>query len=70
MIWHYVYFWFWFVFLAVLYFMPAVIAIMRAHPNRFAIGLLNILTGWTCIGWIVTLVWAFTDQSRVVPVED
>ena len=44
-----------------LYFLPTIIAWMRAHYNRIAILTLNLLLGWTVVGWIVSLVWSFTN---------
>lgn len=46
------------------YLVPAVIAACRRHSNAGAILALNLLTGWTLIGWIVALVWSFTDNVR------
>jgi hypothetical protein len=45
-------------FLAV-YFLPAIVAELGKHKNKQAILVLNLLTGWTFIGWIVALVWAY-----------
>ena len=42
--------------LAVLYFIPTMVG--WNHRNVTAIILLNILLGWTFIGWVVALVWA------------
>jgi hypothetical protein len=42
------------------YFLPAVVAFLRRHHKRSAILVLNLLLGWTCIGWIIALVWACT----------
>ncbi len=42
------------------YFLPAFVAFMRGHQNTVAIFLVNLLLGWTFIGWVVALVWAFT----------
>lgn len=39
---------------------PAFIAAYRNHPNVAAIVALNILLGWTFLGWVVALVWALT----------
>jgi hypothetical protein len=45
----------------ILFFMlPSYISMFRGHSNTAAIVVLNILLGWTCIGWIAALVWAFT----------
>jgi hypothetical protein len=43
-----------------LYFLPALVAERRRHPNRTSIGVLNLLLGWTLIGWVAALVWACT----------
>lgn len=47
-----------------LYLVPTVIASMRRHPNAGAIMLLNVLLGWTLLGWVVALVWSVTAFSR------
>jgi Superinfection immunity protein len=38
--------------------LPTRIAFKREHDRRIAITLVNLLAGWTGIGWIVALVWA------------
>lgn len=48
-----------------LYFLPAYLA--RNHPNFTAILLLNLLAGWTFIGWIIALVWALSGQRQGQP---
>ncbi|EGD2686327.1 superinfection immunity protein [Salmonella enterica] len=53
-----------FLILLVVYFIPAIIASNRKHSNSGAIACLNIFLGWTFIGWVVALVWAFTDNVR------
>jgi hypothetical protein len=45
-----------------LYFLPAIVAIVRGHPNSLAIFILNLLLGWTFIGWVIALVWSFTSN--------
>ena len=46
------------------YLLPSICAFVRGHPSKAAILILNIFLGWTFIGWIVSLVWAFTDTRR------
>ncbi|QRR09745.1 superinfection immunity protein [Burkholderia sp. MS455] len=46
--------------LLLLYFIPSIIAFRRHHHNRTAITALNVLLGWSVIGWIAALVWALT----------
>ena len=41
-----------------LYFLPTLIAFLRQHKNKPAIFLLNLLLGWTVLGWVVSLVWS------------
>jgi RsiW-degrading membrane proteinase PrsW (M82 family) len=43
-----------------LYFLPAIIG--RKKKNAPAIVALNFFLGWTFVGWIVALVWAFTND--------
>lgn len=38
------------------YFLPAIVG--RRKRNAGAIFLLNLLLGWTFIGWVAALVWA------------
>ena len=40
-----------------LYFLPLVIANGRQHRSAGGIGTLNLLLGWTVIGWIIALIW-------------
>ncbi len=41
-----------------LYFLPTLIAVLRQHKNTLAVFLLNLLLGWTVLGWIGSLVWS------------
>ena len=41
-----------------IYFLPAICAIGRHCRGRGAIVFLNLLLGWTAVGWIVTFIWA------------
>jgi hypothetical protein len=43
-------------FLAVLYFLPAIIG--RDKRDSTGIFLLNLFFGWTVIGWVIALIWA------------
>lgn len=45
---------------AFIYCIPAVTAYSRKHRNSLAILWLNILTGWTGLGWLVAFIWALT----------
>lgn len=52
---------------AAIYFLPSIIAVSRRHHNAFAICLLNLLLGWTVLGWVGSLVWSVT---AIVPRTD
>lgn len=45
-----------------LYLLPSIIAGHRNHRRSLAIFVLNILLGWTLLGWIAALVWACTSD--------
>jgi hypothetical protein len=45
-------------------FLPSIIAFGRRHHNRYAILALNVLLGWTLVGWAVALVWSLTAVWR------
>jgi hypothetical protein len=57
------------------YFVPSIVANSRNHPNVLGIFLLNLLLGWSLIGWVIALVWAVSDPggdsggTRVDPVD-
>ena len=48
----------------VFYFAPTLIALLRGHPNMAPIIVVNFFLGWTLVGWVVALAWAFTAQER------
>ena len=41
-----------------IYFLPLIVAHIRQHNNIIAIAILNIVLGWTFIGWLAALLWA------------
>ena len=50
------------------YFLPTVVARLRHHPQFAAILVINLLLGWTIIGWIMAFVMAIASKrSRGVP---
>ena len=50
------------------YFLPSLAAASRRHRNSGAIEALNLLLGWTVIGWIAALIWSQTaDVSDAGP---
>ena len=45
-----------------LYFLPTLIASSRASRSQGGVFVLNLLLGWTFIGWFVALIWAVTSE--------
>lgn len=48
--------------LALLYFLPAIVAMMRGHRNAGSVTILNLFLGWTFVGWVAALVWSAADN--------
>ena len=49
----------------VLYFLPAIVAFARSKRDAGAILVLNLLLGWTAIGWVIALVWALRQDAPI-----
>ena len=50
-----------------MYFLPSVVAFARNKRDTTSIVLLNFFLGWSVIGWVIALVWAFkNDVSMAV----
>jgi hypothetical protein len=47
-----------FVLSVIVYLAPTALALSRNHPDALAIAALNILLGWSFIGWVIAIVWA------------
>lgn len=47
-----------------LYFLPSILG--RKKRNHVAIFAVNLLAGWTFIGWLAALIWALTNDSAQV----
>ena len=45
------------------YTLPWAVAVSRQMPNQGAIAVLNLLLGWTGIGWIIALVMACAQRK-------
>jgi hypothetical protein len=43
------------------YFIPTIIAFSKNHKNKIAIFILNLLAGWTFLGWVGALVWSLIN---------
>lgn len=51
-------------FIIFIYFTPAIIATWHKHSQATAIRILNLLLGWTFLGWAIAAVWAYTENNR------
>ena len=50
----------------VLYFLPSIVAFARSKRDSASILVLNLLLGWTAIGWVIALIWAVKTDAPVV----
>lgn len=51
------------IFIVFIYFIPYIVAKSKNHKQAEAIGVLNLLAGWTLIGWVVAAVWASVNEK-------
>jgi hypothetical protein len=49
---------------AALYFLPSVIGGLRGHHNLMSLFMLNLLGGWTFVGWAGALIWSFAAAPQ------
>lgn len=47
-----------------IYFLPSWIAEIKQNPYSTAIFVINLLFGWSIIGWFIALVWSFSSGRR------
>lgn len=47
-----------------LYLFPTYIAMQRHHHQSLAIFFLNLLLGWSLIGWVAALIWSMTAVKK------
>ena len=50
--------------IAIIYMLPTLISYARDIPPRRLITVINIVAGWTLIGWIVCFLWALLAESE------
>ena len=44
-----------------IYFIPTIIACKKDHKNKMIIFVVNLLSGYSIIGWIISFVWALSN---------
>jgi hypothetical protein len=49
---------------ALVTFAPAALALLRGHRSTLAIFAVCLFFGWTCVGWVVALIWSLADTGR------
>lgn len=47
-----------------LYLLPSLLAFDRKVPNKWSVVVLNVLLGWTLVGWAVALAMAVRDRPQ------
>ncbi|QBX06824.1 superinfection exclusion protein [Burkholderia phage BcepSaruman] len=50
-----------------MYFVPTYVAISREHHRVFGIAVLNLLTGWSALGWGATYIYAMESDRGPIP---
>ena len=50
---------------AILYFVPTVLAWWMHVKSARAIFYVNLVFGWTIVGWIVALMWAMAERNEL-----
>jgi uncharacterized membrane protein len=49
--------------IVLIYMLPTFIAFGRDHPRRQDIAVVNIVLGWTLVGWIGAFLWATLTET-------
>ena len=56
-----------------LYFLPMMVAAGRNHPHWPGLAFLNLVAGWTALGWLIAMVWALSlrgPEIRATPTDN
>ena len=56
-------------FLLYLYFLPTFIAHHYDNENTKRIFFANLVTGWTCLGWLLAFFWALLEKDDIDLIE-
>jgi len=51
--------------LSIIYLIPSFIAALKYHHTPLAIFILNLIVGWTFIGWVTCLLWACKGKNNL-----
>lgn len=55
---------FWILLWIAVYFVPSIVAGIRKKKNGVSIFIVNFFFGWTFIGWVIALAWAFAHETK------
>lgn len=47
----------------IIYIMPILVALRNRHENLASIAIVNIFLGFTYIGWVLSLAWAYSNKN-------
>lgn len=50
--------------LCAFYAIPTIVACVKKHPARDGIAVVNLILGWTLLGWVAALAWAFNGAEK------
>lgn len=59
----------WFI-MIVIYFTPTLVACGREHHNSLAIFAVNLLFGWSIVGWFWAFIWSLTAINKKAELEE
>lgn len=48
------------------YFLPSLMGLLKSREKRLKLFLVNLLLGWTIVGWMVAFIWAATMPYDVI----
>jgi hypothetical protein len=48
--------------LLLFYLIPTIIAVIRGHRSVWAIAFVNVVLGWSVIGWLWAMIWALSGR--------
>jgi hypothetical protein len=54
----------------IVYLLPTWLAVLFDHPHALAIFLINLLLGWSFLGWVAALVWSLLREDSPIAYEE
>lgn len=50
--------------IAAIYLFPSLVAWSRGHHNGASLFVVNLLLGWTLLGWVIAMAWSVSAVRR------